>query len=73
MVLCAVKALKAAGLDPRTFVGFGGLDANWIHSHGVPTVTLGAGAHNPHSEDEFLQMDEFFKACDIAVKLATVP
>ena len=39
----AVAAAKGIKLKPTTKVTNGGLDANWMVKHGIPTVTFGAG------------------------------
>jgi tripeptide aminopeptidase len=67
----AARAVKAAGLRPKTVRQFGGLDANWLNAHGLPTVTLGTGAHDPHQVGEWLDVREYVKGCEVAVRLAT--
>jgi len=49
----------------------GGLDANWIVRHGVPTVTLGAGQNDIHTVKEWVDVPEFLAGCRMAVELAT--
>ncbi len=67
----AVAAGKAAGFAPKLRVGNGGLDANWLVRHGVPTVTFGAGQHNIHTVDEYVDLPEFYQGCTMAIALAT--
>ena len=50
----------------------GGLDANWLVRHGIPTVTSGAGQNEPHTIDEWINLDEYDRACALAVQLATM-
>ena len=50
----------------------GGLDANWMVRHCVPTVTRGAGQHEPHTIDEWINLDEYDWACALALQLATM-
>ena len=45
----AAKALKALGLRPNIIFSPGGLDANWLDKHGIPTVTIGAGQREERS------------------------
>ena len=71
MVKHALAAAKAAGFAPRLRVGNGGLDANWLVRHGVPTVTFGAGQHNIHTTDEYVDLNEFYQGCAMALALAT--
>ncbi|MDX2155106.1 MAG: M20/M25/M40 family metallo-hydrolase [Hyphomicrobiaceae bacterium] len=68
----AVEGVKAAGLEPLVKAANGGLDANWLVRHGVPTVTFGAGQVDPHTVDEWIDLDEFDKACRLALTLATM-
>ena len=49
----------------------GGLDANWLSARGLPTVSFGCGQVNQHMKTEELIVDEYLKACQIAMTLAT--
>jgi tripeptide aminopeptidase len=49
----------------------GGLDANPLNAHGIPTVTLGVGAHRPHAYDEYVDLAEFHLGCRLTLALAT--
>jgi tripeptide aminopeptidase len=70
-VRIAEAAVRAAGAEPLCSICDGGLDANMINAHGIPTVTLGAGAVNPHMLSEALDVKAFLKACGIALSLAS--
>lgn len=70
-VKMALDTLNSLGLNPHTIIGNGGLDANWLTAHGFPTVTMGCGQHNIHTVDESLDLDEYLKACEVALRLAT--
>ena len=50
----------------------GGLDANWLDKHGVPTVTIGAGQYEIHTVKEYVDLPEFANGCRLAVALATL-
>jgi tripeptide aminopeptidase len=67
----ALACAKLVGYKPDLRIGNGGLDANWIVRHGIPTVTLGAGQNNIHSIGEYVDLAEFKKACRLAIALAT--
>jgi tripeptide aminopeptidase len=67
----ALACAKLIGFKPGLRIGNGGLDANWIVRHGIPTVTFGAGQNNIHSIGEFVDLAEFKKACRLALALAT--
>jgi len=66
----AERVAGALGLEPVFKRQFGGLDANWLNAHGVPTVTLGAGESNPHAVGERLDLKQYLLGCEMAVGLA---
>jgi len=68
----AKKAAHAMGLEPVTMVSAGGLDANWLVKHGVPTVTFGAGQAEIHTVNEYVVIPEFAQGCRLAVAIATL-
>jgi tripeptide aminopeptidase len=67
----ALAAATAAGLSGKTKISNGGLDANWLVKHGVPTVTIGAGQHEIHTVEEFVDLDLYLQGCRVALALAT--
>ncbi|MEM7405329.1 MAG: M20/M25/M40 family metallo-hydrolase [Pseudomonadota bacterium] len=67
----ARAAVGALGLEPDVRVANGGLDANWIVRHGLPTVTFGAGQNEVHTVKEWVDLTEYERACNLAVALAT--
>jgi tripeptide aminopeptidase len=67
----AASAVKALGREPNLRVTNGGLDANWMVKHGIPTVTFGAGQHEIHTVKEFVDLAEFESGCRLALALAT--
>lgn len=69
----ALAAARAAGMHPTLRISNGGLDANWMVRHGIPTVTFGAGQNNPHTIGEYVDLGEFEAACRLALVLATQP
>jgi tripeptide aminopeptidase len=70
-VKAALAAIEAEGLTPLTRIVNGGLDANWLTSRGLPTVTLGCGQDGIHTVKETLDIDSYWDACRIALRLAT--
>ncbi|MFO0845421.1 MAG: M20/M25/M40 family metallo-hydrolase [Gemmataceae bacterium] len=68
----ALDAAAAAGLRPKTKVSNGGLDANWLVRHGVPTITFGAGQHQIHTTEEYVDVSLYFEGCRMALALATL-
>lgn len=67
----ARATVEALGMTPDVRVANGGLDANWIVRHGIPTVTFGAGQNEVHTVDEWVDLGEYERACDVAYALAT--
>lgn len=72
VVKTAWRAIDSLGLEPETVVVSGGLDANRLNAKGIPTVTLGAGQHHPHTVDEYVDIDEYLGGCRLALVLAMV-
>jgi len=70
-VVAAAEALRGLGLEPRFEVSNGGLDANWMAAHGIPTVTLGCGQMDIHTVRERVDIATFETACRAALVLAT--
>ena len=55
----------------KVTVANGGVDANWLTAHGLPTVTIGCGQSNAHTVKETLDLAHFHTACRIGLRLAT--
>lgn len=68
----AIAAAATLGLKAKTVFSNGGLDANWLVRHGVPTVTFGAGQYDIHTVHEWVDIPEFLQGCRMAVALATL-
>jgi tripeptide aminopeptidase len=68
----ATKALQALGIEPVYVFSNGGLDANWLDKHGVPTITIGSGQAEIHTIKEYVNLREFEKGCRIGVLMATL-
>lgn len=73
VVRLAQAAAERAGWHPSLRVTNGGLDANWLVRHGVPTITFGAGQNNVHTVEEYVNLDDYLDGCRFAVALATQP
>ncbi|MCU0706373.1 MAG: M20/M25/M40 family metallo-hydrolase [Fimbriiglobus sp.] len=67
----AAAAVSALGRVPNLRVANGGLDANWMVKHGLPTVTFGAGQNDIHTVKEWVDLTEFEAGCNLAVATAT--
>lgn len=71
VVQFAVSTARALGLKPHTRISDGGYDASSLNLKSIPTVTIGAGQHNPHTLDEYVDIREYLSGCRYAVALAT--
>ncbi|HEY1859071.1 MAG TPA: M20/M25/M40 family metallo-hydrolase [Gemmataceae bacterium] len=71
VVKLAETAAKRAGLKPNLRITNGGLDANWMVRHGIPTVTFGAGQRNVHTIEEYVDLTDYLDGCRFALALAT--
>src|SRR2546423_7875297 len=67
----AAAAVAAGGLKPNIRTANGGLDANWMVRHGIPTVTFGAGQNEVHTIDEWIDVTEYERACGVAARVGT--
>jgi tripeptide aminopeptidase len=67
----ALAAGRRAGLQSAPRVSNGGLDANWLVRHGIPTITFGAGQRNVHTTEERVELPDFLDGCRMALALAT--
>ncbi len=68
----ALAAAARAGLAGQVRVGNGGLDANWLVKHGIPTVTFGAGQNQIHTIEEYVDLKLFVEGCRMALAVATL-
>ena len=71
-VQLAMRAVESLGMKPKLIFSNGGLDANWLDKHGVPTVTIGSGQYEIHTLKEYVDLPEFAKGCQLAIALATM-
>jgi tripeptide aminopeptidase len=67
----AQAAARLAGLEPKLRTTTGGLDANWLVRHGIPTITFGAGQRQVHTVEEYVELADYLNGCRLAVALAT--
>jgi tripeptide aminopeptidase len=62
-------AIEKIGLRPEPHVSWGGSDANSFNQRGVRSVNIGIGAQNPHANTEFIYLEDFQNAADIALEI----
>lgn len=64
-----VNVIKKVGLTPQPKTSLGGSDANSLNEKGIQSVNIGIGAQNPHSNDEFIFIEDLVKSSEIALEL----
>lgn len=64
-----VRAIKKVGLEPTPKISLGGSDANSLNGRGIESINLGIGAQNPHSNEEFIFIEDLIKSAEIALEL----
>lgn len=72
VVVRTAAAVRKLNKEPNLRVTNGGLDANWMIKHGIPTVTLGVGQNEIHTVKEWVDLAEFENAVKLAFLLATM-
>jgi tripeptide aminopeptidase len=70
VVQSALAAGATLGWDMTQKLSNGGLDANWFSRLGIPTLTFGAGQHDVHTIQEYVDLTEFLEGCTFALTLA---
>lgn len=63
------EAMDELGITPKTMAMRGGTDGSFISSKGILTVNYFTGAHNFHSNCEFMPMGAIEKSCRMTLKL----
>jgi tripeptide aminopeptidase len=69
VVTLARQAARHVGLEPEVISDDGGMDANWMVAHGIPTVTLGCGMRQIHTPSEWVDLADWLKACELALAI----
>jgi len=63
------ESMKELGITPKTLAMRGGTDGSFISTQGIPTPNFFTGAHNFHSNAEFMPMDSFEQSCMMVITL----
>jgi len=63
------EAISKTNLVPERVLSYGGSDANSYNGRGIEAVNIGIGAQNPHSNSEFILLEDLDKAFQIALEL----
>lgn len=64
------KAMDNLGITPKTIAMRGGTDGSALSVRGIPTPNFFTGAHNFHSNCEFLPTGSFEKSCQMVLEIA---
>ncbi len=64
-----VRVINKVGLTPTPKISLGGSDANSLNGRGIESINLGIGAQNPHSNEEFIFIEDLIKSAEIALEL----
>lgn len=62
-------AMESLGIEPKNIAMRGGTDGSYISSQGILTPNFFTGAHNFHSNCEFLPLGSFEKSCQMVLKI----
>ena len=65
------EAAEHIGLPIKLVSDDGGMDANWVVAHGIPCVTLNIGQRDIHTPDEWIDLHDFERACQLVIAIAT--
>ncbi len=71
VVAKGLSAVEQIQRQPICRTTNGGLDANWMVAHGIPTITFGAGQNEIHTVKEWIDLNEYLHGCQLGVVLAT--
>ncbi|MBI1931937.1 MAG: M20/M25/M40 family metallo-hydrolase [Ignavibacteriales bacterium] len=63
------NAIEKVKLTPTPKISLGGSDANSLNERGIEAINLGIGAQNPHSNDEFIYIEDLIKSAEIALEI----
>jgi len=67
----AEKIIIQAGLKPEPIRYTGGSDANAFNAAGIPAINFGIGAQQPHSNEEFIYIEDLVKTTELIFYAAT--
>jgi tripeptide aminopeptidase len=71
VVQAAQSVAASLGWQTTLKMSNGGLDANWLVRHGIPTLTFGAGQNDVHTIQEYVDLNDFIEGCTYALALAS--
>lgn len=65
-------ATRRLGMNLELRSTGGGSDTNILNGEGIQTVTLACGMANAHSTEEYLMLDEFYKAAELVKEIILI-
>lgn len=68
-VVVTSKAVARLGGSPQYKKSGGGTDANFFNAYGVPTAMIAVGGGANHTTNEYIAVDELYKAGDLVLTL----
>ena len=66
------KALEMSGVEAKTMAMRGGTDGSYLYVCGLLTPNYFTGAHNFHSNCEFLPMNSWDKSLEVTLSLIRI-
>ena len=63
------RAMARQGLTVQLKPSAGGTDANFLNAGGIASAVVPTGAHNPHSNEEALFLEEFYRSAQLLVDI----
>lgn len=63
------RAMARQNISLRLKPSAGGTDANFINAAGIAAAVIPSGAHNPHSNEETLFLEEFVRAAQLMLDI----
>ncbi len=66
------QAMKVLNIEPKTIAMRGGTDGSYISTQGIPTPNFFTGAHNFHSNAEFLPIPSFIASCQMIMAIVAL-
>ena len=66
----AKDKLNRLGLESKLVKISGGFDANWLVKKNIPTITYGAGHNMCHTVSEYVEINDYYNACELSLLLA---
>lgn len=65
----AKAACEKVGINCRVEAGGGGMDANVFNAKGISCVGVATGYYKNHTKDEYLVLEDFYRAGDLAAAM----